>query len=267
MILSNPRVERAARFLADAHARGAPFAAIPAPFAPRDADEAYDVQAAFVALKSGQAGAPAGWKIALTTPQMQRMVGLATPIAGALQAGQLRRSPARVRASDYGRLIVEFEIAAELGTDLPPRAQPYSRDEVADAVAALMPAFELADDRNADYAGLSERGLDLIADNAWNEGAVLGAPVRDWRGLDLAALRAAASINGSVAGEGRGADAMGHPLNVVAWIASHLSRRGQGLRRGDLVITGSLVTSKFPVAGDRLRFDAGALGAVELGVD
>jgi len=32
------------------------------------------------------------------------------------------------------------------------------------------------------------------------------------------------------------------------------------------VITGSLVTSKFPRAGDRVRFDAGALGSVELRV-
>jgi len=32
------------------------------------------------------------------------------------------------------------------------------------------------------------------------------------------------------------------------------------------VITGSLVTSKFPQAGDLLRFEAGALGAIELQV-
>jgi 2-keto-4-pentenoate hydratase len=38
------------------------------------------------------------------------------------------------------------------------------------------------------------------------------------------------------------------------------------LRSGDIVITGSLVTSKFPQAGDRIRFEAGALGAVELQV-
>jgi 2-keto-4-pentenoate hydratase len=39
------------------------------------------------------------------------------------------------------------------------------------------------------------------------------------------------------------------------------------LRSGDIVITGSLVTSKFPRAGDRIRFGAGALGAVELQVN
>ncbi len=257
---------RAARFLLDAHASRARFAALPADCAPASVGEAYAVQDAFVALKATRCGAQAGWKIALATPQMQRMVGVDTPIAGAMHAGQLLRAPAEVRAADYGRLIVEFEIAAELGKDLPPRERPYTADEAADAVVALLPAFELADDRNADYGALAARGLDLIADNAWNEGAVLGARIEDWRRIDLAVLRGAASINGEVVGEGFGGDTMGHPLNVVAWMANNLSGRGKGLRRGELVITGSLVTSKFPQAGDRVGFDAGALGAIALAV-
>jgi 2-keto-4-pentenoate hydratase len=39
------------------------------------------------------------------------------------------------------------------------------------------------------------------------------------------------------------------------------------MRRGEVVICGSLVTSKFPRAGDAVRFEAGPLGAVELRVD
>jgi 2-keto-4-pentenoate hydratase len=134
-------------------------------------------------------------------------------------------------------------------------------------VGAVMPAIEIADDRDADYAALAGHPLALVADNAWNEGAVLGAPVRDWKDIDLAALRGTASINGQGAGEGHGRDVMGHPLEALAWVANNLAARGVGLWRGDVVITGSLVTSKFPKPGDRVRFDAGRLGAVELQVD
>lgn len=265
-IVDSAAIARAARFLLDAHAAKARFGALPVDCAPATVRDAYAIQDAFVALKSGLCGPPAGCKIALATPQMQRMVGMHTPIAGAMHASQLLHAPAEIRARDYGRLIVEFEIAAELGVDLPPRGRPYSAREAGDAVAALLPAFELADDRDADYSALAARGLELIADNAWNEGAVLGARVQDWRGIDLAALRGVASINGETVGEGHGRDSMGHPLNVVAWIANNLSGRGKGLRRGDLVITGSLVTSKFPRAGDSVGFDAGALGAIALTV-
>ena len=96
---------------------------------------------------------------------------------------------------------------------------------------------------------------------------MLGAPVRDWKGIDLAALRCVASINGAVVGEGHGRDVMGHPLDALAWVANNLAARGLGLWRGDVVITGSLVTSKFPKAGDLVRFEAGSLGAVELYVE
>jgi len=147
-----------------------------------------------------------------------------------------------------------------------PLAHPRSR-VLHEVVGSVMPALELADDRNADYAILQANPLMLIADNAWNEGAVLGDPVRDWQGIDLAGLRGVATINGRNAGEGHGRDVMGHPFEALAWVANNLASRGLGLWRGDVVITGSLVSTKFPSPGDRVRFEAGALGAVELAVD
>jgi len=224
------------------------------------------MQDAFVALKARDCGVVAGHKIALTTSRMRAMVGLEAPIAGRLHARQLVRGPASVRAADYRRLLVEFEIAVRMRSDLLPSRAPYGTEQVATAVGAVLPAFELADDRGADYATLATRGLELAADNAWTEGAVLGEPNDNWRGLDLAALRGTASMNGEAVGEGHGADSMGHPFVALTWVANHLARRGQALRTGDIVITGSLVPSKFPQSGDRMRFDVGALGSVELQV-
>jgi 2-keto-4-pentenoate hydratase len=260
-------VNDAARWLLDAHERCERFAAIPQPFRPRDADQAYAVQDAFVALKQARYGEIAGHKIALTTPQMRRMAGLDDSIAGVVLARQVRQSPAVVRAADFTCLIVEFEIACELGADLPATSAPYTRERVAQAVAALRPAFELADNRHADYARMSEHSVELIADNAWNEGAVLGEPMRDWRKIDLAGVRGVATINGKPVGEGRGGDVMGHPFEALAWVANNLARRGQFLRAGEFVITGSLVTSKFPEAGDRLNFELERIGVVDLCIE
>jgi 2-keto-4-pentenoate hydratase len=260
------RVQRAARWLVRQHLERIPSRPMPRGLVPRDAGEAYAMQDAFVRMKARYCGRIAGHKIALTTPRMRALVGLETPIAGRLHLRQVVRGPASVRAAQYGRLIVEFEIAVQMARDLAPDRAPFSMAQAADALGAVMPAFELADDRGADYATLSARGLELAADNAWNDGAVLGRPIDNWRDVDLAALQGTASINQAVVGEGRGADSMGHPLAALAWVANHLAGRGQGLRRGDVVITGSLVTSKFPGAGDRVRFEAGALGAVELQV-
>jgi 2-keto-4-pentenoate hydratase len=257
----------AAQHLFDAHERRERFAPLPPGLAPRTIAEAHEIQDAFVALRADKLGAIAGYKLALTSPQMRKFVGVDEPQAGIMLESTLHRSPARVRAADYVRLIVEFEIAVRIGEDLPAADKPFSRERIAQAVDAIMPALELADDRDADYKVLPQHPLELIADNCWNEGAVLGAPVTDWRSIDLCAVRGVAAINGNKVGEGRGADAMGHPLDAVAWLADHLASIGRGLLRGHVVITGSIVTSKTMTAGDRVVFEVEGLGKVELQVD
>jgi 2-keto-4-pentenoate hydratase len=265
--MSVPAFKRAAQHLFEAHQRRERFAPLPAELAPRTEEEAYAIQDAFVALRAQQLGAIVGYKIALTSEEMRRFVGVQRPQGGAMLEATLRRTPASVRAADYGRLLVEFEIAVEMAEDLPAADAPFSRERVAQAVGAVMPALELADDRNADYAELRKHPFELIADNAWNEGAVLGYPIKEWQGIDLGAARGVATINGQVVGEGRGADALGHPFNAVAWVADHLAAHGRGLLRSDVVITGSLVITKYPRAGDFIRFSVEGLGDVELRVD
>jgi 2-keto-4-pentenoate hydratase len=257
----------AAKQLFEAHERRSRFAPLPAEIAPRTENEAYAIQDAFVALRAEKLGAIVGYKIALTSAEMRRFVGVNTPMAGMMLESTLHRSPARVRAADYVHLIIEFEVAVQIAEDLPAADKPFSRERVAESVGAVMPALELADDRNADYGQLAKHPLELIADNCWNEGAVLGAPVQDWTGIDLAAVRGVATINGNKVGEGRGADAMGHPLDAVAWLADHLASIGRGLLRGDVVITGSIVTSKNASPGDLVKFTVEGLGEVELRVD
>jgi 2-keto-4-pentenoate hydratase len=261
------RAERAARHLAEAHEKRERFGPLPQELAPGTLAEACAIQDAFVALRAQKLGARAGYKIALTSEAMRRFVGVDAPQAGVMLESTILRTPARVRAADYARLLVEFEIGVELADDLPVADRPFSRERVARSVGAVMAALELADDRNADYAQLAAHPLHLIADNCWNEGAVLGHPVRDWKRIDLAEVRGVASINGKVVGEGRGRDAMGHPFDALAWLADHLASKGEGLVRGDIVITGSIVPSQYPKPGDRVQFDLGPLGGVELRVE
>jgi 2-keto-4-pentenoate hydratase len=258
---------QAARRLLEAHERRERFTPLPPDLAPRTESEAYAIQDAFVALRAAKLGALAGYKIALTSAEMRRFVGVESPQAGVMFVSTLNRSPARVRAADYVRLIVEFEIAIQVADDLPAADKPFFRERVAQSVGAVMPALELADDRNADYKALPKHPFELIADNCWNEGAVFGAPVEDWKAIDLAAVRGIATINGNKVGEGRGADVMGHPLDAVAWLADHLASLGRGLLRGDVVITGSIVTSKTVTTGDHVVFDVEGLGKVELRID
>lgn len=258
------KAERAARHLYEAHRDRQPYQPLPDAISPATIEEAYDMQEAFQALLAPERGAIVGYKIALTTPVMQRMVGFDAPCAGAVFESGVHHSPASVRAADYVRLGAECEVAARLRSGLPASGAPYGRDAVAAAVGALMPAFELVDDRGADYGNLYFLGV--AADNAWNAGVVLGPERADWSALDLENARGAMTINGQPAGEGYGRDVLGHPLDALAWLANTLAERGRELSAGMLVMTGSIVSTKFLAPGDAAAFTFEGLGDIRLTV-
>ena len=81
------RFHRAAAWLVAQHLRRTNSRAMPGAIAPRDLGEAYAIQDAFVDLKARSCGQVAGYKIALTTPQMRALVGLGDSIAGHRRAG------------------------------------------------------------------------------------------------------------------------------------------------------------------------------------
>ena len=127
-----------------------------------------------------------------------------------------------------------------------------------------MPAFELVDDRGADYSDLFFLGV--VADNAWNAGIVLGPQITAWHHIDRAIARGAMVVNGQQVGEGIGGDVMGHPLEALAWLANTLAARGKTLSQGMIVMTGSIVSTKFLSSGDSAAVSIHGLGEAQLTV-
>lgn len=227
-----------------------------------DVGGAYAVQAAYVKLLQSRHGPPVGRKVGLTSARVQQMCGLDQPIGGVILEKRVQPSGAVLRAGDYGRLGMEFEIACRLGRDLPPQDEPYDLDIVAAAVAEIAPAYEVIDDRDADYAKLD--GVSLVADNSWNAGAVLGRFVPP--PADLEGLRGDLEQDGAAIDHGFGRDVMGHPFAPLVWLANHLRRRREGMKAGEIVLTGSICPTRFPKGGERFRWTLAGIGSVEASV-
>jgi 2-oxo-3-hexenedioate decarboxylase/2-keto-4-pentenoate hydratase len=232
---------------------------LPSELMPGDLGEAYALRAVFegIGIARGR-GAVAGYKIGLTTPIMQKLCGVDEPCYGAIFANEVHHRRAELRTGGYCRLGIETEIAVRLGDDLP----DGNRERVVAAVESCMAAIELLEDLRHDYKRLSAAAM--VAGNVWNAGVVLGEPVHDWRRIDLADARARLTINGREIGTGKGSDVMGNPLNALAWLAETCAAHDRPLRRGMIVMTGSMVPIQFPAPGDHAVVEVEGLGTAEL---
>ena len=257
-----PSIRNAAEQLFAQHQARRSLADVADDFWPSDLPAAYAVQDHLQQLYSDAGHRIAGWKVALTTPVMQALVGIDHPCEGAIFADRVHQDQAMLQAADFVNIGVESEIAVRLGRGLGADGTPYDREGVADAVAACMAAIEIVDDRAIDYKRLNAPLL--VADNAFNFGCVLGPEVAEWRDLDLAALGGRMVINEATVGEGVGADVLGHPLEALAWLANSLARRGRPLQAGQIVMTGSIVATKWLKAGDNMATQIDGLGEARL---
>ena len=252
-------VERLVEIFVAARERRRPVPApLPQGCRPPSLEEAYRVQEALNERLGSSLGAICGRKIGCTTPVMQRYLRIEHPCAGALYANRVFRSPATVAHATHWRPGVECEIAVRLGRPLPAAEAPFDRADVAAAVESCMAAIEIVDDRYDDFRALD--AASLVADDFFSAGAVLGAPISGWSGLDLAALRGIMTINDAEVGSGIGADVMGHPFEALAWLAYHAAATGRPLAEGDVVLTGSIVETNWVGPGDNVRVEIESLG-------
>jgi 2-keto-4-pentenoate hydratase len=204
---------------------------------------------------------PAGFKIGATTRQMQDYLGLRGPAAGFVPASGLRPDGAELRFADFLNPGVECEVGLRLGRDLPPR--PCTREEAAAAVAEVFPAIEMVERRYGDLQALGTPTL--IADQVFHAGGVTGAPVADWRGLDLGAARGELRVDGEVKGSGHGRDLLGHPLEALAWLAgSGAAAAFGGLRAGQAVWLGSVTPPIWLEGPCAVEVEFDLLGVVRL---
>jgi 2-keto-4-pentenoate hydratase len=126
-------------------------------------------------------------------------------------------------------------------------------------VGAVLASIEIVDDRYRDWPSLGTPTL--IADDFFNAGCVLGERIREWRGLDLAAIGGRMLVNGAEVGTGRGADILGHPLEALSWLAGSMADRGRVLKAGEFVTLGSIVATQWVNAGDDVQIEIDGLGS------
>jgi 2-keto-4-pentenoate hydratase len=247
-----------ARLLADLRRDGRQQSGLDARLVPPDTATAYRI----AGLVAEELGWPVlGWKIAAMKEEMQKALRTDQPIYG--RTFFLRETPATFVHARLASPIPEVEYQARLGADLPPRAKPYSLEEVADAVASLHPGLELAECRFVHDAAFPPLPA-ILADGAGSGTIVYGPAIADWRQRDIANQEVTLSSDGRPRRRGTAAAALDHPMVPLTWLANELSRSGVGLRAGEMVSTGTLTGMLAPKPGEEFVADFGSLGSVRV---
>jgi 2-keto-4-pentenoate hydratase len=188
-----------------------------------------------------QGAEPLGWKIGFNVPSTQRRLGIDAPLAGFLTTDGLLEDGATWSIEDDGEVIVESEVALEVGDD-------------GRSIAALFPALELADQPDLDL-----EVEQILAGNIFHRAVAFG-PRAETRQPGAARILVNGEEQHTVS-----ADETGERLEaMVEAVARRLGDAGEELRPGDRIITGIIAPPHQPAPGDSVRLELEAVGGVEL---
>jgi 2-keto-4-pentenoate hydratase len=184
---------------------------------------------------------PVGWKVGFNLPEFQRKLGIDAPLAGFLTTDGLLEDGAEWSLGREGEVVVESEVAVELGDD-------------ARSIVALLPALELADPPD-----LSLDVDSILAGNIFHRAVAFGPHVE---GDSPGAARIL--VNGE---EQHAVDAKRAGANLEAMVeavAERLEAADERLSPGERIITGVLAPPHNAQPGDTVRLELEAVGGVEL---
>ena len=199
-----------------------------------------------------------GWKAGFGTAAGMQALGIDAPLVGFMTSATLVADGATIDLDGWGNPLLESEIAVRMGADVGGDA---TRAQAAAAVDALAPAIELTD---LDVE-IAKRGVEeVLAHGIFHRAVVLGEWDASRAGLRLDGI--ALDVAGSAA-DASDADpqaVIGDIAEVVRNTAEVLADAGDGLRAGDVVITGAIVTPAPLSAGQHVRVSFSGLGSLEL---
>lgn len=242
-------INKAADLLLRAHADGHVLSVGSIDFDLADMSDAYAVQS-LVAERRGSIGA---WKTGAASPD-------AEPIAAPIFTDLVHESGVALPAGQFHRLGIEAEIAYRLKQDLPPQDSRYTREDIVGAIDAILPAIEIVDSRCEACDQLDP--LWKLADNQINGGLVCGKAVQAWQDLPVTTQSATLQVNGQTMVSSEDGHPAGDPLRLLVWMANHMARHCGGLRRGQIVTTGSFTGLRFMAPGDWVVADFPGIGQV-----
>ena len=216
-----------------------------------DIDDAYAIQLANVNRVVEEGHVISGKKIGLTSPGIQKQLGVDEPDYGHLfEAMDCKNGECEIDKLMQAK--IEGEIAFILKEDL--TGGNVTVEDVYNATDYVVAAFEIVDSRVADW---KIKLVDTVSDNASSGRYVLSDKKVKLDEVDLPSVPMTLYKNGEVVGEGTGAAVLGNPALAVAWLANRLYGYGVVLKKGEVILSGAFSAAPEAKKGDEFVADFG----------
>lgn len=224
-------------------------------------EEGYLVQQELVAMKLAEGHKIVGPKMGLTSQAKMQQMNVNDPIYGYVFDYMLIENGGEVSLSDLIHPKVEAEIAFIIGEDIV--GPGVTGAQVLAKTQSVLPALEIIDSR---YENFNFTLPDVVADNASTSRVVFGTTVKTPDQFELDLVGATLSINGEIRELGAGAAVLGHPANAIAMLANMLARKGDKIRKGDVILSGAITGAVLLQEGDVVSGKFDGLGEVSFTV-
>jgi len=257
MTADSTAIARAAARLAEAVEQGWTIAPVRDLLGAQDLHAAYAVQQELTRRRLSAGAVVVGRKIGLTSPAVQRQLGVDQPDFGVLFADMDVSAEPEVPSQRLLQPKAEAEIAFVLKADL--ADGELGPQQIRDAVGYAVAALEVVDSRIADW---DISLADTVADNASSGLFVLAERRLTLEEFEPRQTTMRMYANDVLVSEGSGAACLGDPLNALAWLARTTRKFGEPLRAGQVVLSGALGPMAPAPPGTRVRAEISSLGEV-----
>jgi 2-keto-4-pentenoate hydratase len=255
--MTSSAIDIAARRLAAAWRSGEPGAPVRDLIAAGDVDAAYAVQDIGTRARLDAGGRLVGRKIGLTSPAVQKQLGVDQPDYGMLFDDMDVPLGAEIAFSRVHQPKIEAEVAFILSQDL--NDAHLTTADILSAIDYAVASFEIVGSR---IAAWDITLVDTVADNASSGLFVLGHEPRRLREFDVVNAQMTMTCAGKQVSQGVGSACLGSPVSALLWLARVMVERGRPLARGDLVLSGALGPMVAVAPGDRFEAVIDGLGRV-----
>lgn len=228
-------IETVAKTLREAAQTGIPCEPIRNIIGTTDIEKAYAIQEINTNLRIAEGARVIGSKIGLTSPAVQKQLGVDQPDFGMLWDDKEVPNGGEISMSELMQPKAEAELAFVLGKDL--TGESLTSIDIISAIDYVLPAIEIVGSRIKDW---DIKITDTIADNASASHWVVGHQPVKLENINLLDCKMVMTNHGKIVSQGIGKNCLGSPVNAALWLARKLVKMGKPMRAGDLILTGSL---------------------------